>query len=224
MTTSHEHLGGEGLEHGATATATNPASHTEDEDGRESSVEPAPRLEPIEASTTPATPEESAESRTPAEFDPTPSHASLAAPTAPPPLAPRRARIERAIRRVAGEDAALLQPAVALALGIIVAVLWTCLPGGLPFMRPPLLDAAEVDAGARRALVLTSQRIDRFYRDRQRLPTDLSELNAGSTDPVAYQILGDDRYRVSAPGTHGMLSLLSDEPRDAFLAQDGSGR
>jgi hypothetical protein len=219
MTTSHEHLGGEGLEHGATATATNPTSHTEDEEGRQELFEPP--SESIEASATPTDPSEVAESPAPAAFVALPSQASLQAPTAPPALAPRRERIVRAIRRVAGEDALLLQPALALALGIIVAVLWTCLPGGLPFMRPPLIDAAAVDAGARRALVLTSQRIDRFYRDQQRLPSDLSELNAGSTDPVAYQILGDDRYRVSAPGAHGMLSLLSDAPHDAFLAQGG---
>jgi hypothetical protein len=106
---------------------------------------------------------------------------------------------------------------VALVLGVLVAFLWLRLPAGLPLVPEPQLPAAYTDASIRWGLLLTSQRVDDFYRQNGRMPWGFQEIGAWGSDLISYERVSDDRYRLTAPGANGPLTLDSERSRAEFL-------
>lgn len=107
--------------------------------------------------------------------------------------------------------------AIAALLGLITVVTWTWV---LTDRSPnQAVDTAYADASARRALAVTSGRIEAFRREFHRMPSALEEIGRPVSDLVTYEQMSADRYRLSIPTPNGTLTYDSLQPLRVFLGR-----
>lgn len=107
--------------------------------------------------------------------------------------------------------------ALAIALGVTVTCMWALLPEGMQWGRPQWLNPVYAEASSYWALMLTAERIDRFATEHGRRPASLAELSGNLPDLVTYEAVGDDDYRLRAPGQYSVIAVDSRTPRAGIL-------
>ncbi len=112
----------------------------------------------------------------------------------------------------------LTKPAIgAIALGVVTLAVWLAAPHGFDQFRPSPLPGTYTEASARFAMVLTAERLDRFFTERGRMPVGLDELGSVASELITYTRLSDSEFRLEAPGMNHALVLETSTPRDRFL-------
>jgi hypothetical protein len=105
----------------------------------------------------------------------------------------------------------------AIGLGAVVTLLWLSMLAAPAFTAPAPDDDSYLEASARWALVLTSQRVEAFRRANERMPGGLEELGYPTSEQITFEPISDARYRLTAPSPSGPLVLDSMNSRNEFL-------
>ena len=106
----------------------------------------------------------------------------------------------------------------ATALVAIVALwLWLLPPAWIEFTAPPPLPVQVEEAGLRMAIYLQAQRIERFRRERGRLPDVLAEAGEPLSG-VSYDRLDAGTFRLTGAGANMELTYHSADSIAAFVA------